>query len=173
MPSSLNPSSVFQGFFPLCSQGHTSSTGYPAHRQVWLSTAGIYWEWCRRSAPGCCQDSASGFPCPSRGSGGSGTSIGRRRSGGGGHSWGIRAPWTLVVTQEARPAPTLRLLRRRWRWCLGDGSGLVSSKKLHQSPSPVCCPAPTRSLATLGQQFCGSGRRLRLSTSASATSAPN
>jgi hypothetical protein len=80
---------------------------------------------------------------------------------------------TLGVTQEARPAPSPRLLWRRRRWCSGDGSSLVPSKKLRQSPSPVCCPAPTRSLATLGQQSCGSGRRLRLSTSASATGAPN
>jgi hypothetical protein len=84
-----------------------------------------------------------------------------------------RPLWTLGVTQDARPAPTPRLLRRRWRWCSGDDSGLVPSKKLRQSPSPVCCPVPTRSLVTLGQQFCGSGRRLRLSTSASATGAPN
>jgi hypothetical protein len=80
---------------------------------------------------------------------------------------------TLGVTQEAHPAPTLHLLRRRWRWCSSDGSGLVPSKKLRQPPSLVCCPAPTRSLTTLGQQFCGSERRLRLSTSASATGAPN
>ena len=81
---------------------------------------------------------------------------------------------TLGVTQEARLAPSPRLLRRRWRWCSGDGSGLVPSKKLRKSPSPICCLAPTRSLATLGQQSCGSGRRLRrLSTSASATGALN
>jgi hypothetical protein len=80
---------------------------------------------------------------------------------------------TPGVTQEVRPAPTLRLLCRRWRWCSGDDSGLVQSKKLCQSPSPVCCPAPTRSLVTLGKQFCRCGRRLRLSTSASATCAPN
>jgi hypothetical protein len=73
---------------------------------------------------------------------------------------------TLGVTQEACPAPTPCLLRRRWRWCSSDDSGLVPSKNLRQSPSPVCCPVPTRSLVTLGQQFCGSGRRLRLSTSA-------
>jgi hypothetical protein len=32
----------------------------------------------------------------------------------------------------------------------------VPGKKLRQSPSAVCCPAPTRSLATLGQQSYGS-----------------
>jgi hypothetical protein len=41
MPTSLNPSSVFQGFFLRCSQGHTSSARYQAHRRVWLSSAGI------------------------------------------------------------------------------------------------------------------------------------
>jgi hypothetical protein len=41
MPTSLNPSSVFQGFFPLCSQGHASSARYQAHRWVWLSAARI------------------------------------------------------------------------------------------------------------------------------------
>jgi hypothetical protein len=92
MPTSLNPLYVFQGFFPLCSQGHTSSTGFQAHRWVWLSSAGICWEWCQRSVPGRCQDKASSFPCPSLGSGGSGASVGRRRSGGRGPSWGIRAP---------------------------------------------------------------------------------
>jgi hypothetical protein len=34
MPTSLNPSSIFQGFFPLCYQGHTSSAGYQPHRRV-------------------------------------------------------------------------------------------------------------------------------------------
>jgi hypothetical protein len=41
MPTSLNPSSVCQGFFLRCSQGHASSARYQAHRQVWLSTVGI------------------------------------------------------------------------------------------------------------------------------------
>jgi hypothetical protein len=40
--------------------------------------------------PGCCQDNASGFPCPSQRSDYSGTSVGWRRNGGGGPSWGIR-----------------------------------------------------------------------------------
>jgi hypothetical protein len=57
---------------------------------------------------------------------------------------------TLGVMQEARPAPTPRLLRRRWRWCSGDDSGLVLSKKRRQFPSLTCCPVPTRSLVTLG-----------------------
>jgi hypothetical protein len=65
------------------------------------------------------------------------------------------------------------LYRRKWRWCSGDDSGWAPRKKLRQSPSPACGPAPTRFLVTLGQQSCGSGRRLRLSTSASVTSAPN
>jgi hypothetical protein len=85
----------------------------------------------------------------------------------------LRPPLTLGVTQEACPAPTPHLLRRRWRWCLGDDSGRVPSKKLRQSPSPACCLVPTRSSVTLRQQSCGSGRRLRLSTSASVTGAPN
>jgi hypothetical protein len=50
----LNPSFVFQGFLPLCSQGHASFARYHARRRVWLSAAGICWEWCRRSVPGCC-----------------------------------------------------------------------------------------------------------------------
>jgi hypothetical protein len=63
------------------------------------------------------------------------------------------------ATQEAHPAPTLRLLRRRWRWCSGGASGQVPSKKQRQSRSLACCPLPTRSLVTLGRQSCGSGRR--------------
>jgi hypothetical protein len=42
-----------------------------------------------------------------------------------------------------------------------------------QSPSLAFCPAPTRFLAKLRQQSCGSGRHLKLSTSASVTDAPN
>jgi hypothetical protein len=80
---------------------------------------------------------------------------------------------TLGVTQEAHPAPTPCLLRRRWRWCLDSDSGRVPSKKLRESPSPACCPVPTRSSVTLRQQSCESGRCLRLSTSALVTSAPN
>jgi hypothetical protein len=41
MPTSLNPSSICQGFFLRCSQGHASSARYQAHRWVWLSAAGI------------------------------------------------------------------------------------------------------------------------------------
>jgi hypothetical protein len=41
MSTSLNPSSVFQGFFLRFSQGHASSARYQAHRRVWLSAAGI------------------------------------------------------------------------------------------------------------------------------------
>jgi hypothetical protein len=115
MPTSFNPLPVFQGFLPLYSQGHTSSAGFQAHRRVWLSAAGICWEWCQRSAPGCCQDNASGFPCPSRGSGGNDASVGQRRSSGGGPSWGCAPSPDAGATQEARPAPTLRLLWRRWR----------------------------------------------------------
>jgi hypothetical protein len=66
-----------------------------------------------------------------------------------------------------------RLLWRRWRWCLGGDSGRVPNKKRCQPPSLACCPMPTRSLMTLVQQSYGSGRRLRLSTSASVTGAPN
>jgi hypothetical protein len=40
-------------------------------------------------------------------------------------------------------------------------------------PLPACCLMPTRSLVKLRQQSCGSERRLKLSTSASATGAPN
>jgi hypothetical protein len=80
---------------------------------------------------------------------------------------------TLGVTQGARPAPSPRLLRRRWRWYLGGDSGRVPSEKRRQSPSPACCPAPTRFLVKLRQQSCGSGRHLKLSTSASVTGAPN
>jgi hypothetical protein len=43
---------------------------------------------------------------------------------------------TLGVTQEAHLAPTPRLLRRRWRWCLGGDSGRVPSKKRRQ-PVPL------------------------------------
>jgi hypothetical protein len=74
-----------------------------------------------------------------------------------------------IPTSSSNP----RLLRRRWRWCLGGDSGRVLSKKRRQSPSPACCPVPTKSFVKLRQQFCGSGRRLRLSTSASTTGAPN
>jgi hypothetical protein len=49
MPTGLNPSFACQGFLSLCSQGRASSTGYHAHRRVWLLAAGICWEWCRRS----------------------------------------------------------------------------------------------------------------------------
>jgi hypothetical protein len=85
----------------------------------------------------------------------------------------LRPLLTLGVTHEARPAPTPRLLQRRWRWCLGGDSGQVPSKKRRQSPSPACCPTPTRFSVKLRQQSCGSGRRLKLSTSASVTGAPN
>jgi hypothetical protein len=159
IPTSLDPSSVFQGLLPIYSQGHTSSVGFQAHRRVWLSAAGIWWEWCQRSAPGCCQDNASSFPCPSQESGGSGAcraaSQRRRRP----QLGGPRPLRTLGVTQEVHPAPTLRLLRRRWRWCSGGTSGQVPSKKRRQSRSLACCPMSTRSLATLGRQSCGSGRR--------------
>jgi hypothetical protein len=67
---------------------------------------------------------------------------------------------TLGVTPKARSVPTPRLHRRRWRWCLGGGSGRAPSKKRHRSHSPACCLVPTRSLAKLRQQSCGSGRRL-------------
>jgi hypothetical protein len=60
MLTCLNPSFACQGFLPLCSQGHASSTRYHARRRVWLSAAGICWEWCRWSAPGCC-NSADGY----------------------------------------------------------------------------------------------------------------
>jgi hypothetical protein len=53
MPTSLNPSFACQGFLPLCSQGRASSARYHV-RWVWLSAAGFCWEWCRQSAPGCC-----------------------------------------------------------------------------------------------------------------------
>jgi hypothetical protein len=42
MPTSLNPSSVCQGFYLRCSQGHASSARYQAHRRVWLTAAGIH-----------------------------------------------------------------------------------------------------------------------------------
>jgi hypothetical protein len=70
MSMGLNPSFVFQGFLPFCSQGRASSTRYHAHRRVWLSTA-------RR-------DSAIGLPCSSWGSGSSGANVKRHRNGGGG-----------------------------------------------------------------------------------------
>jgi hypothetical protein len=57
---------------------------------------------------------------------------------------------TLGVMQEARPAPSPYLIRRRWRWCLGGASGQVPSKKQRQSPSLACCPMPNRSLVTPG-----------------------
>jgi hypothetical protein len=93
MPTSLNSSSVRQGLFLRRSEGQTSSSSarYQAHRWVWLSAVGIYWEWCWRSASSRCPDSASGFSCPNRGSGGSGASIRRHRSDRGGPNWGIRA----------------------------------------------------------------------------------
>jgi hypothetical protein len=52
MPMGLNPSFVCQGFLPLCSQGCVSSAGCYARWWVWLSEAGICWEWCRRTADG-------------------------------------------------------------------------------------------------------------------------
>jgi hypothetical protein len=53
VPTGLNPSFACQGFLPFCSQGHASSARYHV-RRVWLSAAGVCWEWRRRSAPGCC-----------------------------------------------------------------------------------------------------------------------
>jgi hypothetical protein len=53
MLTGLNTSFACQGFLPLCSQGCTSSARYHV-RRVWLSAAGVCWEWCRRSALGCC-----------------------------------------------------------------------------------------------------------------------
>jgi hypothetical protein len=60
MPTGLNPSFACKGFLPLCSQGRTSSARYHVRRRVQLSAAGICWEWCWRSAPGCCT-SADGY----------------------------------------------------------------------------------------------------------------
>jgi hypothetical protein len=51
MPTDLNPSFGCHGFLPLCSQGR-------ARRWVWLSAAGICWEWCRRSAPAVAAETA-------------------------------------------------------------------------------------------------------------------
>jgi hypothetical protein len=53
MPTGLNPSFACQRFLPLCSQERTFSAIYHA-RWVWLSAAGVCWEWCRRSASGRC-----------------------------------------------------------------------------------------------------------------------
>jgi hypothetical protein len=47
MSTGLNSSFTCQGFLPLCFQGPASSFGYQAHRWVWLSAGGIYWEWRR------------------------------------------------------------------------------------------------------------------------------
>jgi hypothetical protein len=85
----------------------------------------------------------------------------------------LRSLPTLGVTQGARLALSPRLLWRRWRWYLGSDSGRVPSEKRRQSPSPACCPMPTRFLVKLRQHSCGSGRHLKLSTSTSVTGAPN
>jgi hypothetical protein len=61
MPTGLNPSFAYQGFLPLCFQGHAS-------------TAPSY----------CHQDSTTGPPGSSWGSGGSGANTKRCRSGRGG-----------------------------------------------------------------------------------------
>jgi hypothetical protein len=60
MLTGLNPSFACKGFLPLFSQGRASSARYHVCRWVQLSAAGICWEWCRRSAPGCC-NSTDGY----------------------------------------------------------------------------------------------------------------
>jgi hypothetical protein len=194
MSTGLNPSFACQGFLPLCSQGRASSARYHARQRVWLSAAGICWEWCRRSTLGCCRrDSATELPCSSWGSGSSGANIKRwrrsqlrrrlpqrqrrrcrrvhrrqqrRRSQ-------LRPPPPSRVTLGARPSPSRHPLRRRRRWFLGGGSGLAPSQKQRQFPSPGCCLVPIRIFMRLRRRSCGSGRRLRPSTSASATGAPS
>jgi hypothetical protein len=82
---------------------------------------------------------------------------------------------TLAIEGDAgvRPAPSCLPLWRRWRWFLGGGSSPAPSQKQSQFPSPGCYLVPIRLFMKLKRQSCGSGRRLRPSTSASATGAPS
>jgi hypothetical protein len=67
------------------------------------------------------------------------------------------------------PPPTLEeteVVFGRWLW-----SGAEPEAAL--VPLPGCCLVPIRLFMRLRRRSCGSGRRSRLSTSASATSAPN
>jgi hypothetical protein len=70
MPTGLNPSFACQGFPPpLYSHGRASSTRYHACWRVWLSVAGMCWEWCQRSAPAAASEIAPpGSHAPARGS---------------------------------------------------------------------------------------------------------
>jgi hypothetical protein len=159
MLTGLNPSFVCQGFLPL----YTQSRASPA--------PGCY----RRAAP----------------------KVKRRRSGVGSphYSDGCRSlndgdaiEYTVGSGREgpnyARPhhqgrrgggcpAPSRRPLQRRRRWFLGGSSGLAPSQKQRRFPSPGCCFVPIRLFMRLRRRSCGSGRRLRLNTSASATGVPS
>jgi hypothetical protein len=81
--------------------------------------------------------------------------------------------WSRAQSKREGEKVHLRVQVSGGRWYLGGDSGRVPSEKRRQSPSPTCCPAPTRFLVKLRQQSCGSGRHLKLSTSASVTGAPN
>jgi hypothetical protein len=82
MPTGLNPSFACQGFLPLCSQGHASSAGYHARRWVWLSVAGICWEWHQRTANGYRSLNDGDAVEYTVGSGGGGPSCAHPRHGG-------------------------------------------------------------------------------------------
>jgi hypothetical protein len=173
VPTSLNPSFVCQGFFPHCSQGLASS----ARHQATDGSSSQQQESAEGGAGGPPPAATKIAPAASMPQPGIPRQQRQRRAA---SQWPRRSQLgdpcplpTLGVTLEACLAPTPRLRRRRWRWCLGGGSGRAPSKKRRQSHSPACCPMPTRSSVTLRQQSYGSGRRLRLSTSASVTGAPN
>jgi hypothetical protein len=197
MPTGLNPSFACQGFLPLCSQGRASSARYHARRWVWLSATGICWEWCRRFAPGCRRrDSASGLPCSSWGSGSSDANVKRRRSGGGGPNCtdgyhnlndGDAVEYTVGSggggpncahprieggaggAPSSIPPPT----PEETEVVFGRRLQSAPSQKQRQFPSPGCCLVPIKLFMRLRRRSCGSGRRLRPSTSASATGAPS
>jgi hypothetical protein len=167
MPIGLNPSFACQGFLPFCSQGCASSARYHV-RRVWLSAAGVCWEWCRRSALGCC-NCADGYRSLNNGDvveytvgsgvGGPNCAHPRHRGwrGGGG----------------GRPTPSRRPLWRRHRWFLGGGPGQAPSRTWRQSPFPRCCLAPNKPSMKPRQLSVGNGRRWNPRTSASVTSAPS
>jgi hypothetical protein len=164
MSTGLNPSFACQGFLPLCFQGRASSTRYHA-RWVWLPVAGVCWKWCRRSASGCC-NCADGYHSLNDDDVVEYRRQQQRRSQ-------LRPPPPSRVTRGARSAPSRRPLWRSRRWFLGGCSGPAPIQKLRQFPSPGCYLIPISLFMRLRRRSCGSGRRLRPSTSASATGAPS
>jgi hypothetical protein len=86
----------------------------------------------------------------------------KTRGGGGG---GRPAP--------PRPAPSRRPFWRSRRLFLGSDSRPALGQKRHRLPSLGCCPALIRLSERPRWRSCGSGRRSRLSTSASVIGAPS